>query len=75
MKTITDMIEDLGYELDRVKGCANAPRETQLKILDEGQVYASLAKQIINAHDMTIRYHGLAEKGILDKDILKKYIG
>lgn len=75
MKTITDMIEDLGHELDRVKDCANSPRETQLKILDEGTVYASLAKQIINAHDMSIRYYSLAKKGILDKEILTKYIG
>lgn len=75
MKTILNMIEELGHELDRVKDCANAPRETQQKILDEGSVYASLAKQIINAHDMSIRYYGLAEKGILDKEVLKKYVG
>jgi len=75
MKTLCDLIEDLSYELDRVKDCANAPRDTQQKLLDEGAVVAAISKQIINAHDMSIRYHALSQKGQLDKELLDKYIG
>lgn len=74
MKTLGDLIESLSYELDRIKDCANAPRETQTKLVDEGAVYASLAKQLLNAHDMAIRSYTLLDKGIIDKSYINKYI-
>ena len=75
MKTLKDLMEGLSIELDKVKDCANAPRETQVKVLDEGTAYASLAKQYMNAHDATVREYGLLAKGVVDKEFIEKFVG
>lgn len=75
MKTLSDLMESLSNELDRIENCADMPKETQAKVLDEGAVYASLAKQLLNAHDMSIRSYTLLGKGIINKDYIDKYIG
>ena len=75
MKTLSDLMESLSNELDKVENCSNMPRETQAKVLDEGAIYASLAKQLLNAHDMSIRSYTLMNKGIVDKSYIEKYIG
>ena len=75
MKTLTDLMEGLSCELDRVSNCANAPSDTQNKIIDEGTIYASLAKQLLNSHDMIIRSYTLMAKGIIKDDYIEKYIG
>ena len=75
MKTLTDLMENISKELDSVMDCANAPRETQVKVLDEASAYAALAKQYMNAHDATVREYGLLAKGIVDEEFIKKFVG
>lgn len=75
MKTLSDIMELISAELDAVKDCSHAPRETQVKILDEGSCIASLSKQYMNAHDATVREYTLMGKGIVDKAFIDKFVG
>lgn len=64
----------LGAELKKVFGSENAPRETQVKILDTAAAVSSLAKQMINNADVILRTEKLVGENKLRQSAIVKMI-
>ena len=64
--TLRELQAKLGETILKVEDSENAPRETQIKVLDSAMAVSSLAKQMINNADVILRAEKLESDGKLD---------